>query len=107
MFLTTPKPVTPTYGYICRLSLTIPRRIYATVVDMDGHKDGDHWAWRSVGSHGDIERGTSAVSLSRVVAVAIATRLAADPQAFTRHLRANPMRRDGGTGHTSTDKSYT
>ena len=93
MFLTPHKPVTPTYGYICRLSLAIPRRIYATVVDMDGRKDGESWAWRSVGSHGDIERGTSAVSLSRVVAVAIATRLAADPKAFTRYLRANPNAR--------------
>jgi hypothetical protein len=93
MFLTDhPTPV-PVYGYICRLSLSTPRHIYATVVDMDGRTDGESWAWRSVGSHGDIERGTSAVSLSRVVAVAIATRLAADPQAFTRYLRANPNAR--------------
>ncbi len=93
MFLTIPKPVTPTYGYICRLSLTIPRRIYATVVDMDGHKDGDHWAWRSVGAHGDIERGITAIAMSRAVAVALATRIAADPKAFTRYLRANPNAR--------------
>jgi len=93
MFLTTPKPVTPTYGYLCRLSLTIPRRIYTTVVDMDGRNDGEHWAWRSISAYGYVERGITAVSLSRAVAVATATRLAADPKAFTRYLRANPNAR--------------
>lgn len=98
MFLTdNPGPV-PVYGYICRLTTTPFRRAFVTVVDMYGRKAGDHWSWRSVDPRGNTSCGVTAIAQTMIAAYATAARIAADPKARARTMRANPNTRSKANG---------